>query len=85
MDQAIVHYIRLRHGLIIGEKTAEEVKIKIGSAYQKVKKQELRIKNHEENDPEIKNKESHNSELMIHDSPSERVALVRGREPMVLI
>ena len=33
MDQAIIHYIRLRHGLLIGEKTAEEVKIKIGSAY----------------------------------------------------
>ncbi len=38
MDQAIVHYIRLRHGLIIGEKTAEEVKVKIGSAYHKAKK-----------------------------------------------
>jgi len=37
MDQAIVHYIRLRHGLIIGEKTAEEVKMKIGSAYHKAK------------------------------------------------
>jgi rod shape-determining protein MreB len=33
MDQAIIAYIRLRHGLLIGEKTAEEVKIKIGSAY----------------------------------------------------
>lgn len=32
MDMAIVHYIRLRHGLLLGEKTAEEVKIKIGSA-----------------------------------------------------
>lgn len=38
MDQAIVHYIRLRHGLIIGEKTAEEVKMKIGSAYHKAKR-----------------------------------------------
>lgn len=37
MDQAIVHYIRLKHGLIIGEKTAEEVKLKIGSAYAKKK------------------------------------------------
>ncbi len=33
MDKAIVHYIRLRHGLLIGEKNAEEVKIKIGSAF----------------------------------------------------
>lgn len=38
MDQAIIHYIRLRHGLIIGEKTAEEVKVKIGSVYQKKNK-----------------------------------------------
>ncbi len=35
MDQSILHYIRLKHGLIIGERTAEELKIKIGSAYQK--------------------------------------------------
>lgn len=35
IDQAILHYIRLRHGLIIGEKTAEDIKIRIGSAYKK--------------------------------------------------
>lgn len=35
MNQAIIHYIRLRHGLLIGEITAEDVKIKIGSAYGK--------------------------------------------------
>lgn len=34
MDRAISHYIRLRHGLLIGDRTAEELKIKIGSAYQ---------------------------------------------------
>lgn len=38
MDQAIINYIRLRHGLFIGEKTAEELKIKIGSAYRKPQK-----------------------------------------------
>ncbi len=38
MDSAIVNYIRLRHGLILGESTAEEVKIKIGSAYKKTSK-----------------------------------------------
>ena len=35
MDQSILHYIRLRHGLLLGERTAEEIKIRIGSAYQK--------------------------------------------------
>lgn len=42
MDQAILHYVRLRNGLLLGEKTAEDIKIKIGSAYEsgvhKVKK-----------------------------------------------
>jgi len=33
MDQAILHYVRLRHGLLLGEKTAEDVKLNIGSAY----------------------------------------------------
>lgn len=37
MDAAILHYIRLRHGLLIGEKTAEDLKISIGSAYQATK------------------------------------------------
>jgi rod shape-determining protein MreB len=32
MDDAIVHYIRKNYNLMIGERTAEEIKIKIGSA-----------------------------------------------------
>lgn len=32
-DEAIIEYIRKKHNLLIGERTAEEVKIKIGSAY----------------------------------------------------
>jgi rod shape-determining protein MreB len=35
MDLSILHYIRLKHGLMIGEKTSEDMKVKIGSAYQK--------------------------------------------------
>ncbi len=38
MDQAIAHYIRLRHGLLLGEKTVEELKIKLGSAYERKSK-----------------------------------------------
>jgi rod shape-determining protein MreB len=34
MDQSILHYMRLRHGMLLGERTAEELKIQIGSAYQ---------------------------------------------------
>lgn len=32
MDQSIVDYIRKKHGLAIGDRTAEEIKINIGSA-----------------------------------------------------
>ena len=32
MDQAIIQYLRKRHDLLIGERTAEEIKIRIGSA-----------------------------------------------------
>lgn len=32
MDQAIVSYMRTRYGMLIGERTAEELKISIGSA-----------------------------------------------------
>ncbi|TSC88249.1 MAG: rod shape-determining protein MreB [Microgenomates group bacterium Gr01-1014_7] len=33
MDEAIVSYMRVRYGMLIGERTAEDVKIEIGSAY----------------------------------------------------
>lgn len=33
IDEAIVSFVRLKHSLLIGEPTAEEVKISIGSAY----------------------------------------------------
>ena len=32
-DEALVRYMRKKHNLLIGERTAEEIKIKIGSAY----------------------------------------------------
>ncbi len=74
MDQAIVHYIRLKHGLIIGEKTAEEVKLKIGSAFTKSQKTKVsRQKSEEENNHS-------DSRLVTPDSSSEKVALVRGRD-----
>lgn len=75
MDQAIVHYIRLRHGLIIGEKTAEEVKIKIGSVYKSVKS---KTKNLEEKSKAVALPESKNVEII--EEKKEKVALIRGRD-----
>jgi rod shape-determining protein MreB len=34
MDEAIISYIKRNYNLLIGERTAEEIKISIGSAYQ---------------------------------------------------
>ena len=33
MDEAIIQYVKKRHNLLIGERTAEQVKMQIGSAY----------------------------------------------------
>ena len=33
MDRDIINYVRIRHGLALGEKTAEDIKISLGSAY----------------------------------------------------
>ncbi|MDH3284023.1 MAG: rod shape-determining protein [Acidobacteriota bacterium] len=33
MDEAIIQYIKKKHNLLIGERTAEEIKIEIGSAF----------------------------------------------------
>lgn len=48
MDSAILHYIRLKHGLLLGERTGEELKMKIGSAYGKAKSKEQRAKEGDE-------------------------------------
>ena len=64
MDQAILHYVRLRHGMLLGEKTAEDLKVKVGSAYEKRAKSKLQ-----------RAKSSEDSE-----EKGERMAIVRGRD-----
>lgn len=72
MDQAVLHYIRLRHGLLLGERTAEEIKMKIGSAYEKrPKSKNQKIKNEEEG---LENDEKGEKEK------SEKMIIVRGRD-----
>jgi len=34
MDEAIIEHLRSKHNLLIGERTAEEIKVQIGSAFQ---------------------------------------------------
>ncbi len=44
MDEAIIQYIKRKHNLLIGERTAERVKIEIGSAYPLEEERNLEIK-----------------------------------------
>ena len=68
MDHAILHYIRLRHGLLMGEKSAEDLKIAIGSAYQKNSK------------TEAKTKEKPKDIFAATHSVQEKMAVIRGRD-----
>src|SRR5260221_12786099 len=33
MDEAVMHYLKRKYNLLVGERTAEKIKMKIGSAY----------------------------------------------------
>jgi len=44
IDEAIASYMRKKHNLIIGDQTAEEVKIKIGSALPLAKEERMEVK-----------------------------------------
>src|SRR5882672_1525621 len=73
MDQSILHYIRLRHGLIIGESTSEEIKMRIGSAYQKRGKVKAEVSN------SLQDKSS--KEKKVEGNPHiEKMMMIRGRD-----
>jgi rod shape-determining protein MreB len=44
MDQAIIQYIKSKYNLLIGERTAEDIKVTIGSAYQLEEPRSMEIK-----------------------------------------
>ena len=44
MDEAISEHIRRKHGLLIGERTAEKIKMEIGSAYQSGEPRTMSVK-----------------------------------------
>lgn len=72
MDQTIINYIRLRHGLLLGERTAEDIKMKIGSVYDvKAKMKSQNTKSLEE-----KSKEKVTDEKKKEDT----IAVVTGRD-----
>ena len=44
LDEAIINYIKRAYNVLIGERTAEEVKIKMGSAYPLKQEMEMEVK-----------------------------------------
>lgn len=62
-DQAIIAYIKRKYNLLIGERTAEQVKIEIGSAYELEQEQEMEIKGRNLVDGLPKNITIHSEEI----------------------
>lgn len=77
MNQAILHYVRLRHGLLLGEKTAEDIKIQIGSAYEqraKTRAQKIKSSNGGTNESAGSGESKEGKE------ERDKIALIRGRD-----
>jgi len=80
MDQAILHYIRLKHGLLLGEKTAEDLKIKIGSAFKKSEKRKVKSFDKAQDKSKKTEDEEEEKTVQVEESKGERMAIVRGRD-----
>lgn len=76
MDQAILHFVRLKHGLLLGEKTAEDLKLRIGSAYKKNSKSKTQEVKQIEDSEELKSENN----IQIKTERGEKMAIVRGRD-----
>jgi rod shape-determining protein MreB len=44
LDDAIIHYLKIKYNVLIGERTAEDVKIKIGSAFPLAQEMNMEIR-----------------------------------------
>lgn len=44
MDRALVEWVRQRHNVLIGERTAEEIKLKVGNAIQPEESRQIQVK-----------------------------------------
>jgi rod shape-determining protein MreB and related proteins len=47
MDQDIISYMRTRYGMLIGERTAEDIKIELGTAFPLTKEKEMVVRGRE--------------------------------------
>lgn len=77
MDQAILHYVRLKHGLLLGDSIAEDLKIRIGSAYKKSSKGKGERGKAETEKPDDSNI---GDNIKVKTEKGEQMAIVRGRD-----
>ena len=81
MNDGILHYIRLKHGLLLGEQTAEDIKIKIGSAYHKDSKLKTPTNPAGRQNSKLKEKEDNIGEEKVdREEKGEKMMIVRGRD-----
>ena len=79
-DDAIVRYMRKKHNLLIGERTAEDIKIKIGSAYRRPEtiSMEVRGRNLVTGLPKTITVSSEETEEALRETTSQIVEAVHG-------
>lgn len=79
-DEAIVRYMRKKHNLLIGERTAEEIKIEIGTVYKQpeVKSMEVRGRNLVIGLPKIITVTSEEVEEALRESVNQIVEAIHG-------
>ncbi len=63
-DEAVVKYIKRKHNIIIGERTAEDLKINIGCVYPKIQDVEMDIRGRDLNSGLPKTITIHSSEML---------------------
>ena len=79
-DDAIVRYMRKKHNLLVGERTAEEIKIGIGTCFKKteVKKMEVRGRNLVTGLPKIIEVRSEEVEEALREATTQIVEAIHG-------
>ena len=63
-DEAVIRYIKKKHNVIIGERTAEELKVNIGCVYPKIQDVEMDIRGRDLTTGLPKTLTIHSSEMM---------------------
>ena len=79
-DEALVRYMRKKHNLLVGERTAEEIKIGIGTCFKKteVKKMEVRGRNLVTGVPKIIEVTSEEVEEALREATTQIVEAIHG-------